>query len=164
MLQQFQAEVQVQYKRALEAPYGGVPWHCRGDRVTATKTAHYSTPRKQLWTLEWLIAVSRKSRCRGQPLPKSQCTLKQAKTKFPLGRSFWELFPAELPDWDWLKLAKNQVKVVGEREILASLVEFKHHSMAETIRKEKGEKKIKPRHKVWQKKIKSIKLQNSISP
>ena len=37
-------------------------------------------------------------------------------------------------DFNWLK---NQVKVVGEREILASLVEFKHHSMAETIRNEK---------------------------
>ena len=36
---------------------------------------------------------------------------------------------------------KNQVKVVGEREILASLVEFKHHSMAEMIRNEKEEKK-----------------------
>ena len=43
---------------------------------------------------------------------------------------------------------KNQVKVVGEREILASLVEFKHHSMAETIRNEKEEKKLKPRGQV----------------
>ena len=33
-------------------------------------------------------------------------------------------------DLNWLK---NQVKLVGEREILASLIEFKHHSMAETI-------------------------------
>ena len=33
--------------------------------------------------------------------------------------------------------------MVGEREILASLVEFKHHSIAETIRKEKEEKKTK---------------------
>ena len=33
-------------------------------------------------------------------------------------------------DLNWLK---NQVKVVGEREILASLVEYKHNSMAETI-------------------------------
>ena len=33
--------------------------------------------------------------------------------------------------------------MVGEREILASLVEFKHHSMAETIRNEKEEKKTK---------------------
>ena len=41
---------------------------------------------------------------------------------------------------NWLK---NQVKVVCEREILASLVEFKHHSMAETIRNEKEEKKTK---------------------
>ena len=44
-------------------------------------------------------------------------------------------------DLNWLK---NQVKIVGEREILASLVEFKLHSMAETIRRnEKGEKKTK---------------------
>ena len=35
------------------------------------------------------------------------------------------------------------MKVVGEREILASLVEFKHHSMAETIRNEKEAKKTK---------------------
>jgi len=46
---------------------------------------------------------------------------------------------------NWLK---NQVKVVCEREILASLVEFKHHSMAETIRNEKEEKKLKPRRQV----------------
>ena len=38
---------------------------------------------------------------------------------------------------------KNQVKVVGEREILASLVKFKLHSMAETIRNKKKEKKTK---------------------
>ena len=36
-----------------------------------------------------------------------QCTLQQAKTKNPLGRNFWELLPAELPDWDWLKLAQK---------------------------------------------------------
>ena len=35
------------------------------------------------------------------------------------------------------------MKVVGEREILASLVKFKHHSMAEKIRNEKEEKKTK---------------------
>ena len=35
------------------------------------------------------------------------------------------------------------MKVVGEREILASLLEFKHHSMAETIQNEKEEKKTK---------------------
>ena len=35
------------------------------------------------------------------------------------------------------------MKVVGERKILASLVKFKHHLMAETIRKEKKEKKTK---------------------
>ena len=60
-------------------------------------------------------------------------------------------------DLGWLR---NHVKVVGEGEILASLVEFIHHSMAETIRKENKEreksqgniyhkqkikKKIKPR-------------------
>ena len=33
--------------------------------------------------------------------------------------------------------------MVGEREILASLVEFKHNSMAETIRNKKEEKKTK---------------------
>ena len=43
-------------------------------------------------------------------------------------------------DLNWLK---NQVKVVGEREILASLVKFKHNSMAEMIRNEKEEKKSK---------------------
>ena len=35
------------------------------------------------------------------------------------------------------------MKVVCEREILASLVEFKHHSMAEMIQSEKEEKKTK---------------------
>ena len=35
------------------------------------------------------------------------------------------------------------MKVVGEREILASLVEFKHHSKAETIWNKKEEKKTK---------------------
>ena len=35
------------------------------------------------------------------------------------------------------------MKVVGEREILANLVEFKHHSMGKTIRNEKEEKKTK---------------------
>ena len=43
-------------------------------------------------------------------------------------------------DLNWFK---NQVKVVGEREILASLVEFKHHLMAEMVRNEKEEKKTK---------------------
>ena len=56
------------------------------------------------------------------------------------------------------------MKVVGEREILASLVEFKHHLMAETIRNEKGEKKTKAEAPGLTKKIKSIKLQTSISP
>ena len=31
--------------------------------------------------------------------------------------------------------------MVGEKEILASLIEFKHHSMAETLQNEKEEKK-----------------------
>ena len=35
------------------------------------------------------------------------------------------------------------MEVAGVREVLASLVEFKHHSMAETIRNEKEEKKTK---------------------
>ena len=33
--------------------------------------------------------------------------------------------------------------MVGEKEILASLVEFKHHSVAETIQNKKEEKKTK---------------------
>ena len=33
--------------------------------------------------------------------------------------------------------------MVGEREILASFVEFKHHSMAEMIQNKKEEKKTK---------------------
>ena len=33
--------------------------------------------------------------------------------------------------------------MVGEREILASLIEFKHHLMAETRRNKKEEKKTK---------------------
>ena len=45
-----------------------------------------------------------------------------------------------MTDLNWLK---NQVKVVGEREVLASLVEFKHHLIAETIQNEKEEKKTK---------------------
>ena len=45
-----------------------------------------------------------------------------------------------MTDLNWLK---NQVKVVAEREILASLVEFKHHLMAETIQKENEDKKTK---------------------
>ena len=44
-----------------------------------------------------------------------QCTLQQAKTKFPLGRSFWELLPAELPDWDWLKLAQKPGESGGRK-------------------------------------------------
>ena len=56
---------------------------------------------------------------------------------------------------------KNQVKVVGEREILASLVEFKHQSMAETIRNEKEEKKTKAKAPGMTKK--DIKHQTSIS-
>ena len=53
---------------------------------------------------------------------------------------------------------------MGEREILASLVEFKHHLMAETIRNEKEEKKNESQGARFdEKKIKSIKLQTSIS-
>ena len=55
---------------------------------------------------------------------------------------------------------KNQVKVVGEREILASLVEFKHHSMAEMIRNEKEEKKTKAEVQGLTKKDKKHKTSN----
>ena len=55
---------------------------------------------------------------------------------------------------------KNQVKVVGEREILASLVEFKHHSMAETIRNKKEEKKLKMPRQGLTKKDKKHKTSN----
>ena len=46
------------------------------------------------------------------------------------------------------------MKVVGEREILASLVEFKHNLIAETIRKENEEKKPKVKVPVMTKKEK----------
>ena len=46
---------------------------------------------------------------------------------------------------NWLR---NHVKVVGEKEILASLVEFKHHSMAETIRDKNEDKKLKSKRQV----------------
>ena len=62
-------------------------------------------------------------------------------------------------DLNWLK---NQEKMVGEREILASLVEFKQHSMAETIRNEKEEKKLKPRGQVWRKKDTVLSRMNDI--
>ena len=42
-----------------------------------------------------------------------QCTLQQAKTKFPLGRSFWELWSGQLTDWDWLKLAQKPCESGG---------------------------------------------------
>ena len=58
---------------------------------------------------------------------------------------------------NWLK---NQVKVVCEREILASLVEFKHHSMAETIRNEKEEKKTKAKAPGLKKKDKKHQTSN----
>ena len=65
-------------------------------------------------------------------------------------------------DLDWLR---NHVKVVGEREILASLVEFKHHLIAETIRKENEDKKPKVKVPVMTKKyLKKTKLQTTISP
>ena len=44
------------------------------------------------------------------------------------------------------------MKVVGEREMFASLVEFKHYSMADLIRKEKEENKIKVKAPVKAKK------------
>ena len=56
------------------------------------------------------------------------------------------------------------MKVVGEREILASLVEFKHHLIAETIRKENEEKKPKVKAPVMTKEDKNTKLQTTISP
>ena len=52
------------------------------------------------------------------------------------------------------------MKVVGEREILASLVEFKHHSMAEMIRNEKEEKKTKAEVQGLTKKKKKHKTSN----
>ena len=51
----------------------------------------------------------------GQMTDVAQCTLQQAKTTFPLGRSFWELLPAELPDWDWLKLAQKPGESGGRK-------------------------------------------------
>ena len=45
------------------------------------------------------------------------------------------------------------MKKVGEREIFASLVEFKHHSMAKTIQKRNEEDKIKVKAPVKAKKI-----------
>ena len=53
--------------------------------------------------------------------------------------------------------------MVGEREILASLVEFKHHSMAETIRNEKEEKKTKAKAPGLTKKDKKHQTSNHIS-
>ena len=50
--------------------------------------------------------------------------------------------------------------MVGEREILASLVEFKHHSMAEMIRNEKEEKKTKAEVQGLTKKDKKHKTSN----
>ena len=69
------------------------------------------------------------------------------------------MLPAELPETD-LNWFINQVKVVGEREILASLVEFKHHSMAEMIRNEKEEKKTKAEVQGLTKKDKKHKTSN----
>ena len=50
--------------------------------------------------------------------------------------------------------------MVGEREILASLVEFKHHLMAEMIRNEKEEKKTKAKVQGLTKKDKKHKTSN----
>ena len=55
------------------------------------------------------------------------------------------------------------MKVVGEREILASLVALKHYSIAEMIRKENEKKKQKSRRPLWRKKIKRAKLETPIS-
>ena len=62
-----------------------------------------------------------------------------------------------MTDLNWLK---NGEKVVGEREILASLVEFKHHSMAEMIQNEKEEKKTKAEVQGLTKKDKKHKTSN----
>merc|ERR1712129_508752 len=61
-------------------------------------------------------------------------------------------------DLDWLR---NQGKVVGEREILASLVEYKHHSIAEMIQKEKKEKKTKVKAPVMTKQDKKHQTSNN---
>ena len=50
------------------------------------------------------------------------------------------------------------MKVVGEREIFASLVELKHHLIAETIQNENEDKKINAKALGLTKKIKYIKL------
>ena len=49
-----------------------------------------------------------------------------------------ELLSWQLPDIDWLR---NHVKVVGEREILASLGAVKLHSIADMKRKENEKRK-----------------------
>ena len=51
-------------------------------------------------------------------------------------------------DLDWLR---NHVKVVGERKILVSIVEFKQYWMAETIQKEHEEKTTKVKAPVMMK-------------
>ena len=53
------------------------------------------------------------------------------------------------------------MKVVGERKILASLVEFKHNLMAETIRKEHEEKKTKVKAPVMTKQDKKHQTSNN---
>ena len=55
------------------------------------------------------------------------------------------------------------MKVVWEREILASLVEFKHHLMAETIRNEKEEKKTKAKAPGLKKKDKKHQTSNLVT-
>ena len=50
--------------------------------------------------------------------------------------------------------------MVREREILASLVEFKHHSMAETIQNKKEEKKTKAEAPGFTKKDKNHQTSN----
>ena len=55
------------------------------------------------------------------------------------------------------------MKVVGEREILAKLVEFKHHPKAETIQNEDEEEKTKVEAPGLTKKdLKNTKLQTTV--
>ncbi len=56
------------------------------------------------------------------------------------------------------------MKVEGEREIFASLVEFKHHLIAKTIRNENEDKNTNIKALCLPKKIKGIRLQTMISP
>ena len=55
------------------------------------------------------------------------------------------------------------MKVEGEREIFASLVELKHHLITETIRNENEDKKTNAKALGSTKKIKDINFQSMIS-